>query len=49
MSKFRTWPKLTEATMRFFPGMPEKIFKLNAMLKDYATKDHIVYVDYWSA
>jgi acetyl esterase/lipase/lysophospholipase L1-like esterase len=27
----------------------EKIIKLNAMLKDYAIKNHIVYVDYWAA
>lgn len=27
----------------------EKIIKLNSMLKDYAAKNHIVYVDYWSA
>lgn len=27
----------------------EKIKKLNGMLKEYAEKNHIVYVDYWSA
>ena len=27
----------------------EKIKTLNSMLKDYASKNHIVYVDYWSA
>ena len=27
----------------------EKIKKLNGWLKDYAAKNHIVYVDYWSA
>jgi len=27
----------------------QKIVKLNAMLKDYAVKNHFIYVDYWSA
>ena len=27
----------------------EKIKKLNTLLKDYALKNHLVYVDYWSA
>jgi acetyl esterase/lipase/lysophospholipase L1-like esterase len=27
----------------------EKIVKLNNMLKEYTTKNHIVYVDYWSS
>jgi len=33
------------------PGMQpaEKIVKLNEMLKVYAGKNHIVYIDYWSA
>lgn len=27
----------------------EKVIRLNGMIKDYATKNHITYVDYWTA
>jgi S-formylglutathione hydrolase FrmB/lysophospholipase L1-like esterase len=27
----------------------QKIMKLNAMLKEYARKNHVIYIDYWSA
>ncbi len=42
---------LPASDFNWHPGLDpaEKIKKLNDMLKAYATRNHIVYVDYWSA
>jgi len=42
---------LPASEISWHPGLEpaDKVIKLNAMIKDYAIKNHITYVDYWSA